>query len=321
MRVIFLRAKFKALRYFSMWRYRRLLAKTPPVNITPESTSPVSAAMLCGQSTLHKGIGAAKSFYRFFPEGIPFHWHDDGSLSEVDQSLIRHHLPGVRIISRGEADRKVQAYLEVNGFARLAAHRKKHALFLKFIDVPFFSQKRFLQFDSDVLCLQIPDDLISAMQTQNNFLSRYNKDFGPAMAYPDSDLEHFLHQPILPWFNSGLFLTSVANLEDFYSFAERLLACSFDSSNSHLLEQTLWAAWCTAQSGAPLPDEYDCTFRFGRGGPGSMSRVITQHYCAFASALFFEEFALKVYPQLAPCPYLSRVVLGCIDRGIFNVAH
>jgi hypothetical protein len=321
MRTIYRRAKFKTLRHFSIWRYKHLVEKTSPLGITPDDASSLSVAMLCGRSTLFKGIGAVKSFYRFFPENTPFHWHDDGSLSRRDQDLIRRHLPGSKIILRDEADENVQPYLERNGYKELAALRKEYVHLRKLTDVVFFGRKKLLQFDSDVLCLQRPLELLASMQGEGGFLSRYNKDFGPAMAYRDADLESFLSGPVLPCFNSGLFLTLIEDRDELYWLAERLLSNHFETLRGYVLEQTLWAVWCTKRGGSPLPDEYDCTFRLGRTGRRSLNRVVTQHYCAFASALFFEEFVTKVYPSLAPPNYLSRVIIKSINSGVFNVAH
>jgi hypothetical protein len=74
------------------------------------------------------------------------------------------------------------------------------------------------------------------MQAEGNFQSRYNKDFGPAMAYRDADLESFLAGPVLPCFNAGLFLTSIEDRNEFYSLAERLLSHRFESLGLHVLE-------------------------------------------------------------------------------------
>jgi hypothetical protein len=68
--------------------------------------------MLCGRSTLHKGIGAAKSFFRFLPEKILLRWHDGGSLRDRDIDLIRRHLPGVTIVRRREADSVIQTLID-----------------------------------------------------------------------------------------------------------------------------------------------------------------------------------------------------------------
>jgi hypothetical protein len=141
MRTLYLRAKFKTVRHFSIWRYKRFLEKTCPLGITPDDASSLSVAMLCGRSTVFKRIGAVKSFYRFFPENIPFHWHDDGSLSSVDRALIHRHLPGAKIIFGSEADENVQPYLERNGFKELVALRKKFVLLRKLTDVFFWAQK------------------------------------------------------------------------------------------------------------------------------------------------------------------------------------
>jgi hypothetical protein len=322
-RKLYLRAKFKALRHASMWQYRRLLERTEPIITVPGDAAWLTAAMLCGRSTLHKGIGAVKSFLRFLPKEIDLHWHDDGSLSDADKNLVRRHLPGVRIISRREADKTVQTYLERNGFSRLAALRQTDIMILKLADTAFFSRGKMLQFDSDVLCLQFPRELLDAAQSQESFKPRYNRDFGPAMTFSDSDLELFLGRPILPSFNAGLFLTKIDDLKVFYSFVERLLSAGYKSSTRPGLsvEQTLWAAWCTAQGGVALPDEYDCTFRLERGGFYPSGRVVTQHYCAFSSALFFEEFVTKVYPRLARSSHLRRVIVDSINSGVFDVAR
>ena len=229
--------------------------------------------------------------------------------------MIHRHLPGATIILSEEADENVQPYLERNGFRELAALRKKYVFCRKLTDVVFFARKKLLQFNSDVLCLQRPLELLASMQQEGRFVSRYNKDFGPAMAYADADLVAFLKRPVLPVFNSGLFLAMIEDRDEFFSLIEQLLSNHFKGLRPYVLEQTCWAVWCTKCGGSPLPDEYDCTFRFGRTGRRLFSRVVTQHYCALSSPLFFEDFTSKVYASLAPPNYLRRVIIQSINSG------
>jgi hypothetical protein len=254
------------------------------------------------------------------PQGFPLNWHDDGSLTAEARKIIRYHLPGVRIIDRSEADEKVQTYLEKNGFFHLANLRKDYVHLLKFTDVPFFAQGRLLQFDSDVLCLQFPTELLASIQAQTAFLSRFNRDTGPSLAFRSVDLESFLERPILMCFNAGLILTLVNDFNEFCSFAERLLSKNFEMMEAYVLEQTLWAAWCTLQGASALPEVYDCSFRFAKGGWQERERAITQHYCAFASALFYEDFNFIVYPHLKQINHLERVIFESIRSGVFDVA-
>jgi len=319
MKHLFSRARFKYLRHITKLRYHYFLHKTPPLEITRQDPAPFTVAMLCGHSTVNMGIGAAKSFFRFFPPGAKLQWHDDGSLSKSDQMMIEYHLPGTKIIFRDEADHVVQDFLETNGFKQLASLRRNFILALKFVDVPFFSSPgKIIQLDSDVLCLQYPAELISSVYSIP-FESRYNLDFGPAMTYSDLDLEQFLGQPVVPDFNSGLFLTSIDDMHEFLHYAESLLSAGYHSRRKHVLEQTLWAAWCTFKGAVALSQEYDCTFRFGRHSKRDGNRVITQHYCAFSRSLFFNDFIMKVYPGLCNSGYLTRAVINSINTGAFNV--
>jgi len=219
-----------------------------------------------------------------------------------------------------EADADISAFLFSNGYSRLAAMRSKYILFLKLIDVVYFARRTLLQFDSDVLCLQRPTTLLSALADTTGTVNRYNRDFGPAMSFSDEDLQSFLGRPVAPSYNSGLLLTTVPDKRVFFDFAESLLSRNYSVSRPWVLEQTMWAAWSTMQRGSALPDEYDCTFRHGSKGFLPEQSVITQHYCAYSSSLFFQDFAYRVYPTLAPEDFVRRVILRSIRSGTFDVS-
>ena len=306
------RVKFKCLRQYSVWRYNRAIENTAPIEVSTAETSHI-VAMLCGLSTLGKGIGAAKSFFRFFPQTYQFHWHDDGSLTSAAKATICRHLPGVRIITHEEADDVVQAHLEKQGFSCMASLRNRFILLRKFSDVTFFGRgAKVLQFDSDVLFHQFPQELVDAIEENDCPSDRYGKDFGPAMAYSETDLQTFLQIPVLPCFNSGLMLTSVPDYDEFCRFGERLLEKCYKCERPWVLEQTLWAAWCTFRGAKPLPDPYDCTFRYGKNGNSEKQRVITQHYCGWSSPLFYDEFLSTIYTQLIPPNRITSLILRSI---------
>jgi hypothetical protein len=145
---------------------------------------------------------------------------------------------------------------------------------------------------------------------------RYGKDFGPAMAFSETDLKTFLHGPVLACFNSGLILTSIPDYNEFCKFGESLLNKGFKYERQWIIEQTLWAAWFTLRGGKPLPDPYDCTFRYGKDGNSEKQRVITQHYCAWSSPLFFDEFVSTIYPHLVAPNHIASLILRSIKSGV-----
>jgi hypothetical protein len=84
--------------------------------------------------------------------------HDDGSLTNEDQVLIRSELPKALVVSRDQADCEVARPLEA--FPTLRRARPKLPHLLKILDVPMLCRSEDVSFvDSDVLFLRAHEGL------------------------------------------------------------------------------------------------------------------------------------------------------------------
>ncbi|MCH2213510.1 MAG: hypothetical protein MK110_19605 [Fuerstiella sp.] len=100
----------------------------------------------------------AKSLLRFV-DNLAIVLHDDGSLTEEDQVLIREHIPGLRIITRQEADERMDRVLDPYPFCR--QFREKNRVMAQVFDFPQFTAgKRLITFDSDILFHSRPDEVL-----------------------------------------------------------------------------------------------------------------------------------------------------------------
>lgn len=132
----------------------RSVLNTPPIECNPEAS--VEYISLVCHRDVNIYILATKSFLRFHND-VSVVVHSDGSLTQKDVDTLRNQIPGIRVISRDEADSRVAA--EVNS-ELLKRVRKNDVSFIKLIDVNLFSQKRKIVSDSDILFLKRPSEVI-----------------------------------------------------------------------------------------------------------------------------------------------------------------
>ncbi len=133
--------------------FRSVLA-TPPIECNPEAA--VEYISLICHRDVNIYILATKSFLRFFGD-VAVVVHSDGTLTEKDIEVLQHHIPGLRVISRREADDRVSAEV---GSSLLKDARRNDVSFIKLIDVNLFSRKRRIVADSDILFLRRPAEVI-----------------------------------------------------------------------------------------------------------------------------------------------------------------
>ena len=256
---------------------------------------PVSVHLLVSSKTWRMGLLSALSLEFFSGCRWRLFFHEDGSLDETARQAIENKLPGVRFVSRREADSAVSEFYK--DFPACLRNRSRHNLFLKFFDPYVFAPgDKFLILDSDLFFYKKPDVLLEwANGTQRT--CHYNLDVKEVYSSPREKIEEALGIKLWECFNSGLvcFPKEAMSL----ALSEQLLQ-EFENKADHpqFFEQTLYALNCSAHNqGRPLPPEYEITWNIFRS-PGSVCR----HYVGPAKFdhLYFE----------GPATLLWRMILS-----------
>lgn len=147
----------------------RSILSTAPIKCLHDSRNEIHV-LVCKRD-MNMCLVAVKSFLRFYNQ-ITVVIHDDGSLSNVDLSIIQNHLPGARVISRQEADLALVAVLPED----IARARSKYVLIMKVIDFNYFSTAdKIILLDSDIVFTGEPEEAIDFLEKDIN-LPFYNSD-------------------------------------------------------------------------------------------------------------------------------------------------
>lgn len=259
--------------------------------------SPVSVHLLVSSKTWRMGLLAVFSLEYFSGRRWRIFIHEDGSVNGKAEACIRRKLPGVRFVSREEADAAAQKLLADH--PACLRNRSRHNLFLKFFDpIAFAPGDKYLILDADLFFYRRPDFLIQ-WATGGEKTCHYNRDYKEVYALPRELIEPALGVRLWKCFNSGLVCVSKEAID--LNLAERLLT-NFETSAPHpqFFEQTLYALCASAHDrGGPLPPEYEITWNIFRR-PDSVCR----HYVGPAKFdhLYFEGpatlFWLMTLPKL-----------------------
>jgi hypothetical protein len=108
------------------------------------------------------------SLLKFSTQLIKLVIHDDGSLTKEDQIKLKKGLNNVKIITRKEADKRMDKLLK--NYPNCYKFRYKSPFFLKLLDIPLMSKGDIAFCDSDILffrpfhgMFQLPDKKTSAI--------------------------------------------------------------------------------------------------------------------------------------------------------------
>jgi hypothetical protein len=258
---------------------------------------PVSVHLLVSSKTWKMGLLAALSLEHFSGRRWKIFIHEDGSVDAKARSQIKAKVPGVRFVSRKEADEVTEKLLAAYPACR--RNRGRHNLFLKFFDpIAFAPGHKYLILDADLFFYRRPDLLLDWAEGDER-ACYYNRDYKEVYALPREDIERVTGVRLWECFNSGLvcICRDAINLD----LGERLLTV-FESEAPHpqFFEQTLYALCASAfNRGGPLPPEYEITWNTFRR-PDSICR----HYVGPAKFdhLYFEGpatlFWLMTLPKL-----------------------
>ena len=246
---------YRIIRDVKRTSIRNKLSKTAPAP-APEDSEGLSYHMLLCKRDLLIGLWSLKSFFLANRISLPFIFHEDGSLSESDMALVRHHFPGSRIIPRDEADQEMAVVLEDRPVLR--EWRNVFPLSLKILDVPYFAPGKHLMFmDPDILFFRESEELLSYPG-----FNTFNRDPETAYLAGYEELSEIFGFAVIERVNSGLWIAGkedfdVDRLDSFFNNPE---FSSFQKNRPHVAEQTLFALLMSYSGGRHLPEGYDVEF-------------------------------------------------------------
>jgi hypothetical protein len=152
-RAIYWRLRASPRRFY---RSFKPVSQTKPLKCNP--TAQIELHTLTCHDHVLMYITAIKSLLRFVSD-LAVVVHDDGSLSAEDISTIEHHIPGIKVISRGEADEIVGRLLF--DYPKTAKYRSSVVNSLELTDHALLAGRdRLIITNSDTLFLKRPDEVI-----------------------------------------------------------------------------------------------------------------------------------------------------------------
>lgn len=151
-------------------------------NTIPLRTNP-KANVEIHSLTCHRDIDiyltAIKSFLRYY-NNVSVVVHDDGTLTDKDNLLLKEHLPGVRIISREDADKIVNKRLDQYPLCK--KFREIRINTFQIFDYNILNKtNKLISFDSDLIFVDYPKEIIDWIEKDNNHIV-YNCEAGTAVA-------------------------------------------------------------------------------------------------------------------------------------------
>lgn len=253
---------------------RPRILDTPPIRTADTSCE---IHVLTSRGDWINLLWALKSFYRYAGRRYALCIHDDGTLGGEACEAIREAFPDTRLISRPEADDRLEPLLAE--FPRSRELRATNTLALKVFDFSaFLKSPRMMIFDSDILFFARPDALLETLESSTrNTLNkdwRYGYTIGPeVIARLDFELP--------PLINSGLGLIHRNSIRP--EWTEEFLELPGMLSHPHQIEQTLIALCCARFGFSMLPSEYDVVT-----GP-IQNAVPCRHYAGPMRPLMYSE--------------------------------
>lgn len=247
-----------------------------------EAPQPVPIHILTGEKDWLLSAWALASFFHFSEQTWSVVIHDDGTLTPDARKELKTLFRSAKIISRDEADSKMDRHLAAFPFCH--DYRNKHPLALKIFDVPFFCESdRFIMLDSDVLFFSYPREIM-------DWVSRgapecwFNEDVDEGSLISAESAWADLGVPLWPRVNSGLCLLTKAALD--LEFCERALGeTSILKGHIWRVEQTLFALCASRHGkGGLLPKTYEVTL-----AKEASSDAIARHYVGAVRDRFYGE--------------------------------
>jgi hypothetical protein len=244
-------------------------------------------------------LASLKSFYRYAPTTVALVIHDDGSLTMRDRALLEKHFEGVRIVRTADTLSAVDQQLASLGLERCRALRREFVLAVRLFDFPIIGAgKTILQLDPDVIFLERPTELLSALQRVDPSAPiRFNVDVKPAYSWTEDEIEAATGIRPVPQLNGGLLCVRYdgKKLPAMWRSFEACLAMPRRPGSEWLTEQTLLAVHASAHGAQELPPEYDVCARLLRTG---RTDLISHHCLSHQRPYFYEAFLGRIAPGL-----------------------
>jgi hypothetical protein len=249
------------------------------------SVGQVEVHTLLNHPKVTEAAWALYSFAFFLGAPCKMVIHDDGSLTHEDATRLNQLFPGIRIISRAEADSLVLNELARRGLKNCLRLRQSLIFALKLFDPFFFGDTNyFFLLDSDILFYRrssiINEHLASGVPL-------FGKDVMYSLALSPVEFEVVTESYLSHPFNAG-FIGVPRKIVDLELIERWLEHASFwerqGEKASYYAEQTVWAGLLSRNKASVLDESFVVSPR----GPVTESTV-GAHYCGFGfpSSLFY----------------------------------
>lgn len=144
----------KRINTFRFGLAARGVYRAPPTPCDPGADCTIHTML--GHADFLMYLVAIKSFFRFRPVARVAA-HSDGSLTPEDEAMLREHVPGIRVVTREEANERAKSRL--NPF--LLEWRARDASWRRVLDTELFCETpRRMIIDSDILTIRKPDAVL-----------------------------------------------------------------------------------------------------------------------------------------------------------------
>jgi hypothetical protein len=216
----------------SPWRFYRTfkaVASTIPLKCNPASHTEVHT--LTCHDHVFMYITAIKSLLRFVSD-LAVVVHDDGTLTAQDVLKLKHHIVGIKIIRRAEADEIVKKHLATH--PKTATYRAAVVNSLELTDHALLATRdKVIITNSDILFLRRPDQVIRWIEADNGeVLCVYEK-----QPVQQAEFLAKLHSPFPPHLTLALVclykpVADAAGMEDIIKRIDQSAAPWFIGQNS-----------------------------------------------------------------------------------------
>lgn len=140
------------------------IAETEPISCNPRANVELHTVM--GHHHLFMYLLAVKSLLRFYNNFAVIAHDGDGDLTNKDIKILSQQIPGIKIIFRKDADKKVNKIL--NNLPRSQKYRSEIVNSLELFDNNLLAKrKKIITMNSDVLFLKEPKELIDWIKKEN----------------------------------------------------------------------------------------------------------------------------------------------------------
>jgi len=258
------------------------------------SSAQVPLHLLASRHDWKMALWMLMSFHEATGRRWPVILQEDGSLGEREFSIYRTMFPGIRIITRREADTVMEQVLKNSPLCLDYRRRMPHGL--KSFDIPYFSQSdRFLMIDPDVLFFQPPQEILDWVDHPADGSCWFNQDFQEPSPITPEQVRRELGIDLWPHVNTGLCLLNKKTVSDLDAMESYLAHPSLqDPRIQWRVEQTVLALCASRDNnGGLLPLTYEVS-------PNKNRRLgcVARHYVGCVRDRFLSDGVLALRQRL-----------------------